>query len=164
MARNAGEGGGRETGLVRRLDSLAYLLDNSIPIPGTGRRFGLDAVIGLIPGVGDAAGAVLSGYIVLEAARIGAPPSVIARMLLNLGIEAVVGALPFAGDLFDAWWKANDRNVRLLHQVVDRPGAARRSSRAFVAVVVLLLVLVLAGGIALAFWLAWMLVREVGLW
>ena len=66
---------------LKRLDSLAYLLDNSIPIPGTGARVGLDALIGLVPGIGDVAGTAMSGYIVMQAARMGAPASVIARMV-----------------------------------------------------------------------------------
>ena len=72
---------------VRRVDALAHLLDNSIPVPGTGMRFGLDAVIGLGPGVGDAAGALLSSWIVLEGARLGAGVTVVLRMLLNVAIE-----------------------------------------------------------------------------
>ena len=143
----------RRTALVRRLDTLAYLLDNSIPIPGTGTRFGIDALIGLIPGVGDAAGALLSGYIVLQAARLGTGFPVILRMLLNVGIETLVGAVPLLGDLFDAGWKANDRNMRLLHRAVDAPGAARRSSLAFVLVVFLLLAAVFGGIVALVWWL-----------
>jgi hypothetical protein len=138
-------------GAMRRLDRLAYLLDDSIPIPGTGRRVGLDAVIGLVPGVGDAAGAVLSGYIVLEAARLGAPFPVLARMLLNVGAEALMGAIPFLGDLFDAAWKANDRNVRLLRDAVATPDAARRSSRGVLMGVALLLLLVLGGAGVLSF-------------
>jgi uncharacterized protein DUF4112 len=143
----------RRTALVRRLDTLAYLLDDSIPIPGTGARFGLDAVIGLIPGIGDAAGALLSCYIVFEATRLGAGFSVLLRMLLNISIETVVGSVPLVGDLFDAGWKANDKNMRLLHRAVDAPGAARRSSLLFVLFVAVLLLAVLAGVVALIWWL-----------
>jgi len=133
----------RREGAVRRLDSLSYVLDNSIPIPGTNRRFGLDAVIGLVPGFGDAAGALMSAYIVVQAARLGAPASSLVRMVLNVGIEAVVGAIPFAGDLFDAWFKANARNVTLLRQEMDRPGSTRKSSTGVVIGVIVALVLIL---------------------
>ena len=143
----------RHTARVRRLDTLAYLLDNSIPIPGTGARFGVDALIGVIPGIGDAAGALLSCYIVFEAARLGAGFPVIMRMLLNVAIETVVGAVPLLGDLFDAGWKANDRNMRLLHQAADAPGAARRSSLVFVLFVFLLLGVLVGGVAALVWWL-----------
>lgn len=161
MARDVEEGPARSAA-VRRLDSLAWLLDDSIPIPGTGRRVGVDAVIGLVPGVGDAAGALLSGYIVVRAAALGAPFAVLMRMVLNVGIEGIVGSIPLLGDLFDAAWKANDRNVRLLHQVVDAPGAAHRSSKAFVLGIMLLVLLVLAGTTAFAVWVVWMAVRQVG--
>jgi hypothetical protein len=131
---------------------LAYLLDNSIPIPGTGARVGLDAVIGLVPGIGDVAGTAMSAYIVMQAARMGAPGSVVARMVLNVGVETVVGSIPFLGDLFDAGWKANARNIKLLRGVVDQPGAVRRSSRAVVfgAGLALLLILALIGVVAFA--------------
>jgi len=142
----------KRVALVRRLDALAHLLDNSIPVPGTGTRFGLDAVVGLIPGIGDAVGGLMSAYIVFEAARLGAGPAVIMRMLLNVAIETVFGAVPVIGDLFDAGWKANARNVRLLHEAVDAPGAVRRSSRLFVALVFILLVALFAGSMWLVWW------------
>lgn len=133
----------RRDSAVRRLDSLSYVMDNSIPLPGTNRRFGLDAVIGLVPGLGDAAGSLMSAYIVVQAARLGAPASSLVRMVLNVGIEAVVGAIPFVGDLFDAWFKANARNVRLLRQELDRPGSTRKASTGVVLAVILALVLIL---------------------
>ena len=145
---------------VRRVDALAHLLDDSIPVPGTGMRFGLDAVIGLVPGIGDAAGALLSSWIVLEGARLGAGVTVVMRMLLNVAIEAVVGAIPVLGDLFDAGWKANVRNIRLLHGAIDAPGATRRSSGLFVLLVFLLLAALFAGTLFLA-WLALSTVGEL---
>jgi hypothetical protein len=136
--------------LRRRLGRIAWLLDSSIPLPGMRFRIGIDAIIGLIPGVGDLLGVLLSSYIVREAARVGAPPSVLIRMAWNVAIEGVVGMIPFLGDVFDAAWKANQRNVALLEAHLDRPRQARRSSRAFVAVLMIalvgLLVLVGAGG------------------
>ena len=97
-----------------RLRRLAWLLDSSIRIPGTRWTVGIDALIGLVPGLGDAAGVLLSSYIVYEAARMGAAKGVLARMVLNVAIEGVVGAIPILGDLFDAGFKANQRNIRLL--------------------------------------------------
>ncbi|HEV7587370.1 MAG TPA: DUF4112 domain-containing protein [Longimicrobium sp.] len=148
---------------VRRLDTLGYLLDDSIPIPGTGMRVGLDAVIGLVPAVGDVAGVLLSSYIVLQAARLGVGVTVLLRMLLNLLVDGVVGAVPFLGDLFDAGWKANDRNLRLLHRAIASPGTVRRSSTAVVLGVGLLLLALLAGTIALA-WVLIGLVFHPGTW
>jgi hypothetical protein len=116
---------------VERLRRLGYLLDNSIPIPGTGFRFGLDSIIGLVPGVGDLLGGALSVYIVLEAARLGVPRTLLARMGYNVAVDALVGAVPVLGDLFDAGYKANLRNLALVHEHLERPTAARRSGRQF---------------------------------
>jgi hypothetical protein len=117
---------------MRRLRSLAWFLDNSIPLPG-GYRIGVDAIIGLIPGVGDAIGALLSAFIINEARSLGAPRSVLVRMIANVMIETVVGAIPFAGDLFDAAFKANTRNLALLARYQLDPIGSRRASRLFVA-------------------------------
>lgn len=154
----------RETGEIstelarraKRVRLLGQLLDNSIPIPGTNRRIGLDAVIGLIPGVGDLIGGLLSGYIILEAARAQAPTSMLARMLTNVGIDTLVGVIPALGDVFDAAWKANVRNVVLLqsHLVTSDESARNRGSvltASLIAVVVLALIVV--AGIALAIYL-----------
>src|SRR5437870_13044557 len=99
---------------LRRLNALARLLDSSWEIPGTRFRFGLDALVGLIPGIGDAIGAVLASYIVWEARRLGVSKWVLTRMIANVGIDALVGAVPAVGDFFDAAFKANIRNLRLL--------------------------------------------------
>jgi hypothetical protein len=120
-----------------RLSQLAWLLDSSIPIPGTRLTIGIDALIGLFPFIGDLIGVLLSSYIMSEAARLGAPKSVLMRMAFNVGVEGVVGIVPFAGDVFDAAWKANQRNVRLLNAWFDHPAKAARSSRAFAALLVL---------------------------
>ena len=136
-----------------RLDNLrrfSWLLDNSIPIPGTKWKIGLDAIIGLIPGVGDLAGGAASGWIVLQAARLGAPKTVIARMIANVGIEMLVGTIPLIGDLFDAGWKANARNLALVERTMTAPTVARASSRRFLAGLAFGLVLMLIGAAVLA--------------
>jgi hypothetical protein len=120
----------------RRLVRLAWWLDSSIPVPGTRFRFGLDALIGLVPGVGDVVGLAISSYIVAQAARLGAPRALLARMATNIGIETIVGAVPLLGDLFDAAWKANQRNVRLLDGYVRSPLRTQRTSVAFLAVLI----------------------------
>ena len=100
----------------QRLQRVAWLLDAAFPIPGTRQRFGLDAVIGLIPGVGDTLGALLSTYIIVEAARRGASVWTVARMLGNVAVETVIGAIPILGDLFDVAFKANMRNLRIVEE------------------------------------------------
>jgi uncharacterized protein DUF4112 len=99
---------------VARIDALATLLDTALVIPGTGVRFGLDALIGLFPVVGDIITTGLSLFIVHEAYQLGAPGHVIARMLGNVAVDGVFGAVPLVGDAFDVLWRANRRNVRLL--------------------------------------------------
>jgi hypothetical protein len=141
----------------QRLNQLAWLLDSSIPIPGTRWTIGLDALIGLFPFVGDLIGVLLSSYILSEAARLGAPRVVLMRMAFNVGIEGLVGIIPLAGDIFDAAWKANQRNVRLLDDWLDRPVKAARSSRIFAAA----LVFAVAACLALLGAAAFFLVRWV---
>ncbi|HEX2493816.1 MAG TPA: DUF4112 domain-containing protein, partial [Steroidobacter sp.] len=116
---------------LRRIRTLAWLLDNSIPLPG-GYRVGVDALIGLVPGLGDALGAALSAYIINEARVLGAPRSVLMRMTLNVLIETVLGAVPLAGDILDAAFKANMRNLDLLAKHELDPLGARRGSRLFI--------------------------------
>ena len=100
---------------LKRVRLLSRLLDEQFRIPGTTQRIGLDGLLGLIPGVGDAVGALLSAYILYEAIRLGAPRTVLLRMVANIGIDTVVGAIPVAGDIFDIAWKANKKNAGLLH-------------------------------------------------
>jgi hypothetical protein len=107
---------------IARIDALATLLDTALVIPGTGIRFGLDGVIGLIPGVGDLITTAMSLYIVREARALGAPLHVIVRMLGNVALDGVVGAVPIVGDAFDVLWRANRRNMRLLQDWLDRTG------------------------------------------
>ena len=113
---------------IARIEWLSTLLDTAIVVPGTNIRFGLDALIGLVPGIGDAVSTLLSLYIVREARALGAPRILIARMLANVALDGVVGAVPVAGDLFDVAFRANRRNVALLRQHLDR--AERRRERA----------------------------------
>lgn len=125
---------------LRRLRSLAWLLDNSIPLPG-GFRVGLDALIGLVPGVGDAIGGMISAYLINEARMMGAPRSVLLRMSGNVLLDSIIGVIPFAGDLFDAAYKANTKNLELLERYELDPTGSRRSSRLFVLGFSLLLIL-----------------------
>ena len=141
-----------DTTSLERVRALARLLDSAVRIPGTNIRFGADSIIGLIPGLGDMAGTVLSGYIVLVATRLGVPPSVVTRMLLNIGVDTLAGSVPLVGDLFDVGWKANQKNVALIERHVGNEVPTRRSSTWMVTAVVIaaiaLLVLVGVGIVA----------------
>lgn len=110
---------------LARLEALAHLLDSAFLIPGINRRVGIEAIIGLVPVVGDIAGMVISSYIVAEARRLGAPRWLIGRMALNVAFDGAIGIIPVAGDLFDAAFKANRRNVRLLRRWMERTGGLR---------------------------------------
>ena len=137
----------------RRLDRLqrvGWLLDNSIPIPGTRFRLGIDQLIGLVPGIGDLIGGFLSLYIIVESSRMGVPRALLARMGWNVAIDTLVGEIPILGDLFDIGFKANIRNLALLDGYLRRPAEARRSSRWFLALMVAGLLLLTAGAIAFA--------------
>ena len=138
---------------LQRLDELADLLDDSIRIPGIGYRIGYDAIIGLIPGVGDVAGLLMGSYIVLQSARFRVPRTTLLRMIANVVLEAVIGAIPLIGDVFDATYKANVRNLRLLHARLDEPEAAPKSDRWFF---VLLAAIPVAGAIGLVLLIAWL--------
>ena len=107
---------------IERLDRLSRLLDIAFVVPGTNIRFGVDAILGLIPVVGDWAGVALSSLVILEAARIGVPAGLLARMVGNVVIEGVVGSVPIAGDVFDVFWRANRRNLALLRRHLAREG------------------------------------------
>jgi hypothetical protein len=114
---------GPEEDRLRRLDKLSRLLDNAFAIPGTRFRIGIDGILGLIPGIGDATGAALSIYLIFQAARLGLPVSTLLRMVGNVALETVVGAVPIVGDIFDIVWKANIRNMALLRG--HRPAIAK---------------------------------------
>jgi hypothetical protein len=111
---------------IARIEWLSTLLDTAIVIPGTNIRFGLDALIGLVPGIGDAVSTLLALYIVREARALGAPRLLVARMLANVALDGVVGMVPVAGDLFDVAFRANRRNVALLLRHLERADRKQR--------------------------------------
>lgn len=107
-----------------RLQRLSYWLDSGLRVPGTRFRFGLESLIGLIPGVGDFAGLLLSGWLIVEARRAGAPGHLQLRMLGNALVDAGLGAVPVAGDIFDLLFRANTRNAELLRQHLGLPAVS----------------------------------------
>jgi Domain of unknown function (DUF4112) len=134
---------------LERLRAVSRLLDSAFEIPGTRYRFGLDALIGLVPGLGDAVSAVFSGYIILQASRLGAPKSVVTRMIANVALDTVVGWVPVLGDLFDVAWKSNLKNMALLESHLQQPGAAKAGSRKALLLLTGALVLAFIGAVAL---------------
>ncbi|TDH21272.1 DUF4112 domain-containing protein [Segetibacter sp. 3557_3] len=142
---------------LRDLDKMAKIMDSQFSVPGTNFRFGLDAIIGLVPGAGDMATFAISGYMLLLMARNGASGFVMARMVFNVLIDTVIGAIPILGDIFDIAFKANTRNMRLMHQHF-KEGRHRGSAWKLVIPVLLLMFLFMAGII----WLVYTMLA--GLW
>ena len=130
---------------LRHLDWLGRLLDTAFPIPGTRYRIGLDGLLGLVPGIGDSLGTLLSSYIIFAAARLGVPKQVLLRMVGNVALEGLVGLVPILGDLFDIAWKANIRNLALLRAHAEDLDQQPRSQRQVLGLIAGVLLLVVIG-------------------
>jgi hypothetical protein len=151
----------RDPRQIERLRVLTRLLDNAIQIPGTRYRVGLDALIGIVPGIGDAIGAIFSAFIVFQAARMGVSTATLVRMFGNVALDTIVGEVPLLGDVFDAGWKANTRNLALLEGHLEQPAATRRSSRRAVWLVGGALLMLLVGIIAVAIVVANLVIEQL---
>jgi hypothetical protein len=152
--------------IEQSLDQLSRWMDGLFRIPGTGWRFGLDAVVGLIPGVGDFATTLVSFYILSSAVRYRVPKITLLRMGLNLGIDYVMGSLPVVGDLFDAWWKSNQMNVELLKQRATVSAEEARSGRLsdwlFLFIIILVLIALLVGSLMAAYFILRFVAANLG--
>lgn len=137
---------------LQRIKTIANLMDAKFKIPGTDIRFGLDALIGLIPGAGDLTGFGISGYMIWVMAHNGASGFVLARMILNVLIDTMFGSIPILGDLFDVAFKSNLRNMRLMEQHYEQ-GRHNGSAWKVIVPVLLLLLLVIVGIVVLIYWL-----------
>jgi hypothetical protein len=132
--------------LESRFRWLALIMDNFLRVPGTKLRFGLDPIIGLLPGIGDVTSAIVSAVAFVHAARSGVPKILLARMAMNILINELVGIIPGLGDAFSFWFKSNVRNYELLRRYSAAPAGSRRGDWIFViAVLSLLFVIVCAG-------------------
>lgn len=108
---------------VRRMQTVANVLDTAFVVPGTKQRIGVDAIVGLVPGLGDVLTTILSSYIIWEARNLGVSRLALARMIGNLGVHAAVGSLPIVGDIFDAFFRVNQRNMRIVRAQLERSTA-----------------------------------------
>jgi hypothetical protein len=139
------------------VELIAWLLDNSIPIPGTGRRVGLDGVIGLVPGVGDLLSAGISVLVVVRAAQFRLPRIVLVRMLVNVALDLGIGAIPVLGDAFDLWFKSSTRNLELMRHYVTVPEASTRRQWLFFGALLLAALALVAGSLwAVATAIGWL--------
>ena len=129
------------------LDTLSHYLDGLFRVPGTGWRFGLDSLIGLIPNVGDISTSLLSFYILIAGVRYGVPKITLVRMAFNIGLDYVVGAIPFIGDAFDFFWKSNKQNMDLIRERGAGRGKGTIGDWIFVIAMILILLGLLVGSI-----------------
>jgi hypothetical protein len=152
---------------LARARAIARLLDTAARVPGTSIRFGLDPVLGLVPGLGDLAGAALSGYVVLLGARLGVSRVVILRMLGNVAVDTIGGTLPIIGDAFDVGWKSNTRNLALLERTLGGGAAGvplqpvAPASRALVGATLVGLLLLAGLGVGLTVLVITLIARAV---
>jgi hypothetical protein len=143
----------RQLASNEHLDYVAALLDDMFRIPGTKIRFGLDALIGWVPGIGDAMTGIASFLIVFASWRRGAKAVTLVRMIANVLLETAIGAIPVAGDVFHIVWKANRRNYRLLLREKEEPGANAGRDWAFLAVLLFAVLAAAVIPIAILIWL-----------
>lgn len=136
---------------LERLEGLARVWEELLPIPLVGRRIGLDALVGLVPGIGDVASALVAAWALVVGARLRAPGSVMGRMLLNIVIDTVVGSIPLLGDIFDIGWRAQRRNLVLLERWIDHPAGVQRRSTGLLLGLAAVLVATVVGALWLAF-------------
>ncbi len=141
---------------MKQVARLTKLMDKQFVIPGTNFRFGLDGIIGLIPGIGDVSTFAVSCYLVALMAKNGASGYVMARMVLNVLIDTIIGSIPLVGDLFDFGFRANSRNLRLMQEHFVE-GRHRGGAWKVIVPIVIVLLLIMIGGI----WLAWKLVSSL---
>lgn len=140
----------REIEIEQGLDNLAHYLDGLFRVPGTTWRFGLDSLIGLVPNVGDTITSFASFYILLAGVRYGVPKITLLRMAFNIGLDYVVGTIPFLGDAFDFVWKANKQNMELIRSRATGKDKGTTGDYLFVFIIIGVLVLILLGSIAIS--------------
>ena len=173
MARELSAGAGLErrrhgaapADVERSLEQLSHWLDGVFRVPGTGWRFGLDALVGLVPGIGDLATTTVSFYILAAGVRYRVSKATLLRMGANLGIDYLLGSVPVLGDLFDAYWKSNQKNVELLRRratvSAEEARRGRLSDWLFVGALMLVLLLILVGAITVSLYLLSLVFRNV---
>jgi Domain of unknown function (DUF4112) len=152
-----------DTAALQRIRMVGKLLEGIIAVPGTDKKIGLDPIIGLLTGGGDSVGFVMSAYILVESLRFKLPKETLLRMLTNVAIDAVVGAVPFLGDVFDFFWKSNSKNIRLLEAHLDNPKEQTAADKGFVVLVLVALALIFAMAIGLTWLVISAISRVIGL-
>ncbi len=151
----------RQVEIEQGLETLSRYLDGLFRIPGTGWRFGLDALVGLIPNYGDIATTLVSFYILIAGVRYGVPKITLLRMALNIAVDYAVGAIPFIGDAFDFVWKANKWNIELIRERATGHGKGTTSDWIFIFVLIGILLAVLIGSVVISLFIIALLIRAI---
>lgn len=144
------------------IENLAHYLDGLFRIPGTGWRFGLDSIIGLVPNVGDTLTSFASFYILIAGVRYGVPKITLLRMAFNIGLDYVIGSIPFLGDAFDFFWKSNKRNVDLIRERATGKDKGATGDYIFVFAIIGILIAILIGSILLSLYILGSIFYEFG--
>ena len=140
----------KQVEIEESLETLSRYLDGLFKVPGVGWKFGLDSLIGLIPNVGDIATSLVSFYILVAGVRYGVPKITLLRMAFNIGLDYVVGSIPFLGDAFDFFWKSNKQNMDLIRERATGLGKGTTSDWVFVIAILVTLLVILAGSVFLS--------------
>lgn len=143
----------RQIEIEESLENLSHYLDGLFRIPGTGWRFGLDSLIGLVPNVGDTLTSLASFYILIAGVRYGVPKITLLRMALNIGIDYVVGSIPFVGDAFDFFWKSNQQNMDLIRERATGKDKGKTSDYLFVGLIIVALIALLIASILVSLYI-----------
>jgi uncharacterized protein DUF4112 len=141
----------KRQGLEPLFKWLALIMDELVRVPGTKFRFGLDPLLGLIPGIGDTSSALVSALALIQAVRVGVPKILLARMSLNILINEIIGVVPVVGDAFSFWFKSNARNYQIIKDHQLGSSVPRRSDWLFVIGILVLLLVIVSAGIAISF-------------
>jgi hypothetical protein len=147
--------------IEENLETLSRYLDGLFKIPGVGWKFGLDSLIGLIPNVGDLSTALVSFYIIIAGVRYGVPKITLLRMAFNVGLDYVIGIIPFFGDAFDFFWKSNKQNMDLIRERGKGRGTGTASDWIFVLGIIGVLVAILVGSVLLSLFILGTMIKEI---
>lgn len=150
-----------EVEIEESLEDLSRYLDGLFRIPGIGWKFGIDALVGLIPNVGDTLTSLVSFYILIAGVRYGVPKITLLRMAFNIGLDYIVGSIPFLGDAFDFFWKSNKQNLDLIKERATGRGKGTTSDWLFVGFIILSLIGILVGSIFLSFFIMAMMAQAI---
>jgi hypothetical protein len=151
----------RKIEIEEGLETLSTYLDGLFRVPGTGWKFGLDSLIGLVPNVGDTLTSFASFYILIAGVRYGVPKITLLRMAFNIGLDYLVGSIPVVGDAFDFFWKANKQNMDLIRERATGTGQGTTGDYLFVGLIILALIGLLIGSILVSLFVIGWFFKEI---